>query len=184
MRKLAVKLAKMSLPEREAVPGIGPRRAEIIVAGAAVFAEIFETFSLAGFRYSPLGLRDGILAQTQDVFARSETNFLRSLVKSSEGHKAAAGWAVASDKSVVARAMYEVMTTDLRPKLHEIKTPVTVLYPWDPSTGMTQAACDGLYRESFAPLTNKTMVRIDGSFHFIMFDQPEAFAAQVDAFLK
>jgi exopolyphosphatase/guanosine-5'-triphosphate,3'-diphosphate pyrophosphatase len=53
VRKLAVKLAKMSLPEREAVPGIGPRRAEIIVAGAAVFAEIFETFSLAGFRYSP-----------------------------------------------------------------------------------------------------------------------------------
>ncbi len=34
VRKLAGKLAKMSLPEREAIPGIGPRRAEIIVAGA------------------------------------------------------------------------------------------------------------------------------------------------------
>jgi pimeloyl-ACP methyl ester carboxylesterase len=76
------------------------------------------------------------------------------------------------------------LTTDLRPRLHEIKTPVTVLYPWDAVTGMTQAAVDGLYRESFAPLPNKTLVRIDGSFHFIMFDQPEAFAAQVDAFLK
>jgi len=28
------------------------------------------------------------------------------------------------------------------------------------------------------------MVRIDGSFQFIMLDQPDAFAAQVDAFLK
>ncbi|HUB29050.1 MAG TPA: Ppx/GppA phosphatase family protein [Terracidiphilus sp.] len=63
VRKLAARLAKMTLPEREAVPGIGPRRAEIIVAGAQVFAELLESFNLHGFRYSPLGLRDGILAQ-------------------------------------------------------------------------------------------------------------------------
>jgi exopolyphosphatase / guanosine-5'-triphosphate,3'-diphosphate pyrophosphatase len=63
VRKLASKLSRMSLPEREAVPGIGPRRAEIIVAGAQVFAEFLEGYNLSGFRYSPLGLRDGILAQ-------------------------------------------------------------------------------------------------------------------------
>jgi exopolyphosphatase / guanosine-5'-triphosphate,3'-diphosphate pyrophosphatase len=63
VRKLAAKLAKMSLPQRETVPGIGPRRAEIIVAGTQVFAEVLESFALPGFRYSPLGLRDGILAQ-------------------------------------------------------------------------------------------------------------------------
>jgi exopolyphosphatase / guanosine-5'-triphosphate,3'-diphosphate pyrophosphatase len=63
VRKLAKKIARMTLPEREAVPGIGPRRAEIIVAGAHVFAEVLESFALPGFRYSPLGLRDGVLAQ-------------------------------------------------------------------------------------------------------------------------
>jgi exopolyphosphatase/guanosine-5'-triphosphate,3'-diphosphate pyrophosphatase len=63
VRKLAGKLAKMPLPEREAVPGIGPRRAEIIVAGTQVYAALLETFGIKGFRYSPLGLRDGILAQ-------------------------------------------------------------------------------------------------------------------------
>ncbi len=63
VRKLAARLAKMPLPERETVPGIGPRRAEIIVAGAEVYAELLESFGLPGFRYSPLGLRDGILAQ-------------------------------------------------------------------------------------------------------------------------
>jgi exopolyphosphatase/guanosine-5'-triphosphate,3'-diphosphate pyrophosphatase len=78
VRKLAAKLAKMSLPEREAVPGIGPRRAEIIVAGAEVYAEIFESFGLKGFRYSPLGLRDGILAQMlaeQDARAKAHREF-------------------------------------------------------------------------------------------------------------
>jgi exopolyphosphatase/guanosine-5'-triphosphate,3'-diphosphate pyrophosphatase len=63
VRRLATKLRKMNMAERSAVPGIGPKRAEIIVAGAFVYAELLETFDLAGFRYSDLGLRDGILAQ-------------------------------------------------------------------------------------------------------------------------
>jgi exopolyphosphatase/guanosine-5'-triphosphate,3'-diphosphate pyrophosphatase len=78
VRKLAARLAKMTLPEREAVPGIGPRRAEIIVAGAEVYAELLESFGLPGFRYSPLGLRDGILAQMlaeQDARANVHREF-------------------------------------------------------------------------------------------------------------
>lgn len=63
VRKMAAKFAKMTLPEREAVPGIGPRRSEIIVAGAQVVTELLESFGLTGYRYSSLGLRDGILAQ-------------------------------------------------------------------------------------------------------------------------
>jgi exopolyphosphatase / guanosine-5'-triphosphate,3'-diphosphate pyrophosphatase len=78
VRRLATKLAKMTLPQREGVEGIGPRRAEIIVAGAEVFAELLESFGLAGFRYSPLGLRDGILAQMlaeQDARAKAHREF-------------------------------------------------------------------------------------------------------------
>ncbi len=77
-RRLAAKLEKMTLPEREAVPGIGPRRAEIVVAGTQVFAELLESFGLAGFRYSPLGLRDGILVQMlaeQDARASAHREF-------------------------------------------------------------------------------------------------------------
>ncbi len=77
-RRLAAKLAPMTLAERSAVEGIGPRRAEIIVPGAEVFAELLESFGLAGFRYSPLGLRDGILAQMlaeQDERARVHRAF-------------------------------------------------------------------------------------------------------------
>lgn len=78
VRKLAAKVSRMTLPEREAVPGIGPRRAEIITAGAQVFAELLESFNLPGFRYSPLGLRDGILAQmlaAQDDRAAAHRQF-------------------------------------------------------------------------------------------------------------
>jgi exopolyphosphatase/guanosine-5'-triphosphate,3'-diphosphate pyrophosphatase len=63
VRKLTAKLSKMNHLERAAVAGIGPRRSEIIVAGAHVFSEVLECLALPGFRYSPFGLRDGILAQ-------------------------------------------------------------------------------------------------------------------------
>jgi len=63
VRKLAGRLSKMTNAQRSAVPGIGPRRSEIIVAGVHVFAAVMEEFGLGGFRYSPLGLRDGMLAQ-------------------------------------------------------------------------------------------------------------------------
>jgi exopolyphosphatase/guanosine-5'-triphosphate,3'-diphosphate pyrophosphatase len=78
VHKLALKLARMALVERAAVEGIGPRRAEIIVAGAMVFSEMLEIFGLEGFRYSPLGLRDGILAQMlaeQDARATAHQEF-------------------------------------------------------------------------------------------------------------
>jgi exopolyphosphatase/guanosine-5'-triphosphate,3'-diphosphate pyrophosphatase len=48
---------------RAALPGINAKRAEIIVSGAMVFAELLRSYDLPGFRYSPLGLRDGLLAQ-------------------------------------------------------------------------------------------------------------------------
>jgi exopolyphosphatase/guanosine-5'-triphosphate,3'-diphosphate pyrophosphatase len=63
VRKLADRLAKMNNAQREAVPGIGPRRSEIIVGGSLVYANLLERLGLKGFRYSPLGLRDGVLAQ-------------------------------------------------------------------------------------------------------------------------
>ncbi len=63
MRRIAKMLTRLTLEKRTQLSGIGPRRAEIIVAGAAVYAELMDRCRLASFRYSPLGLRDGLLAQ-------------------------------------------------------------------------------------------------------------------------
>ena len=63
MNRIAKLIAKSSLEQRRRMNGIGPRRAEIVVAGAIVFSELLEQCHLRGFRYSPLGLRDGLLAQ-------------------------------------------------------------------------------------------------------------------------
>jgi len=128
--------------------------------------------------------RDRIIAETQLQYASEESNILRSLVKSPEGLREATGWAVTSDKSVVARIFYEDMTLDIRPMLHQIKTSVTVLYAWNSSTGISRTNTEAFYQQSFASLMNKTVVCMAESYHYIMLDQPDLFIAQVDKFLK
>jgi len=71
MQRIAKLLARLPLEARRKLQGVGPRRAEIIVPGAAVYATLLERCQLAGFRYSPLGLRDGLLAQMAAEFDRS-----------------------------------------------------------------------------------------------------------------
>ena len=71
MRRIAKMLARLPLEQRIKLPGVGPRRAEIVIAGAVVYAELLERCQLAGFRYSPLGLRDGLLAQMAAEYDRS-----------------------------------------------------------------------------------------------------------------
>jgi exopolyphosphatase/guanosine-5'-triphosphate,3'-diphosphate pyrophosphatase len=71
IRRIAKQVTRLTLEERQKVPGIGPRRAEIFCAGAVAYAELLERCHLPGFRYSALGLRDGILAQMAADYDRS-----------------------------------------------------------------------------------------------------------------
>ena len=71
MRRIVKQITRLTLDQRQKVPGIGPRRAEIICAGAMAYAELLERCHLSAFRYSPLGLRDGILAQMAAEHDRS-----------------------------------------------------------------------------------------------------------------
>ena len=71
MNRLARRLSRLPIAERRKLPGVGPRRAEIIVPGAIVYAEVLDRCELSGFRYSPLGLRDGLLAQMAAEYDRS-----------------------------------------------------------------------------------------------------------------
>ena len=71
MSRIAKRLARLPIAERREIEGIGPRRAEIIVAGAAVYRELLDRLRLKSFRYSPLGLRDGILAQMAADYDRT-----------------------------------------------------------------------------------------------------------------
>lgn len=156
----------------------------MIVDCLPFFGAIFGLSDATNAQSQATEMRDMILNETQDAYAQGEKDFLGNLVKSPDGLKLVTAWAVASDKSDVARAMYDDLTTDLRSDLHKIKAPVTLLYPWDSQSGSPREATDKLYKDNFAALPGAKLVCIEDSLHFIMLDQPAKFATQLDAFLK
>ncbi|MFZ6653889.1 alpha/beta fold hydrolase [Undibacterium sp. TJN19] len=89
-----------------------------------------------------------------------------------------------SDPGVAARAYHELIITDLTPELKNIIVPTTVLYVLPNGAPLTEAQIDAFYQSAYASLKGVTLKRIPASAHFIMWDQPEQFQAEVKNFLK
>jgi len=92
-------------------------------------------------------------------------------------------WAAAADPRVTGQALYEDLTTDIRPDLAAIKTRVTLIVPWnDQAFGEDRTLA--FYRKQYATLPGVTFVGIGDAGHFVMLDQPQRFAEEVEAFLR
>ena len=62
VRDLFSLLSRSDLAAKRKIVGIGPRRAEIVTAGAAVFLRSLELFDSRALHYCVAGVRDGIIA--------------------------------------------------------------------------------------------------------------------------
>lgn len=86
-----------------------------------------------------------------------------------------------SDADVVGRAMHELAATDLTPQLPRIRAPFTVVY--GSPDAQARAAFDAQFARAYAPARGARLVRIDGSGHMVMFDQPARFQGALRRFL-
>jgi pimeloyl-ACP methyl ester carboxylesterase len=128
--------------------------------------------------------RTQILSMSDADFAAGQTQTMAMMSLTESVRPTLVDWSLRSDRRVMAQAMYDAMTDDARSQLAAIKAPVTVLYAWDDTMGQPQEMADDLYQAAYKGLPAAKLTRIDGSFHFIMLDQPEAFAKAVTPFLK
>jgi pimeloyl-ACP methyl ester carboxylesterase len=128
--------------------------------------------------------RTQILATTDAEFAAAQTQTMAMMSLTEAVRPTLVNWSISSDRRVMAQAMYDAMTDDARPLLPSIKAPVSVLYAWDETMGQSQELADGTFQSAYKGLPAAKLTRIDGSFHFIMLDQPAAFAKAVAAFLN
>jgi pimeloyl-ACP methyl ester carboxylesterase len=86
-----------------------------------------------------------------------------------------------SDPDVVARATHELALIDLTPDLPKIRAPLTVVYAApDPETAGSVAQ---RYAAGFRAKRDAKLVRVDGSGHMVMYDQPARFRAALKSFL-
>jgi pimeloyl-ACP methyl ester carboxylesterase len=118
-------------------------------------------------------LRDSIAGMTDDVWRAQQAATGARLASTTEGREQLLRDSMASDRGVVARALYEDATMDMRPALPSIHTPLTVVYAVNPFA--TEAAYGQLMRTGYASAPNVRLVAVEPSYHFIMLDQPARF---------
>lgn len=110
-----------------------------------------------------------------------------SMSATEKGQKQVETWAAMSDPKVVAAFLYDLMTTDMRPLLPEIMVPMTMIYPVGEAIIPDQEIITDYgkdYLSVYAGAKTMTFEKIGSSKHFIMLDQPDAFAAAVERFLQ
>jgi len=80
-----------------------------------------------------------------------------------------------SDRHAMGDAIYELVRTDLRPQLAAISKPVLVV--------LADGSYQQRYKSDVAPIRDHQVVVIPNAHHFVMLDQPIAFARAVADFL-
>lgn len=100
------------------------------------------------------------------------------------GQKQVMGYMEASDQAAVAQAMGEVAGSDYRPMLAKVRAPVTVLAAWSDGAPLSSDQLRALYEDQYAGLADVDIRIIANSRHFIMLDQPDAFADALGRVLR
>ncbi|WP_168452393.1 alpha/beta fold hydrolase [Sphingopyxis microcysteis] len=105
-----------------------------------------------------------------------------SMSNSAAGRTAVAGWMRQADPRVTAQVFYDVMTTDMRGEIGAVGAPVALLYAQDDAL-MTPERAKAAFELQYTGLVRFSAHMVPDSRHFIMLDQPAAFARAIDAFL-
>lgn len=126
----------------------------------------------------------GMTAAPEEAYRAQAAATVTSMIATEAARAGPLEDSARSDRAVSSAAYRELIVTDLTPELARITVPTTVLYVKFNDPRMTAEITDGIYRAAFANLPAARLKRIDDSAHFIMLDQPQEFAAEVNAFLE
>ena len=92
-----------------------------------------------------------------------------------------------SDPAATGEIAGQVIQLDLRPRMKDITVPVVEISPFNPpdfaAFGLDEAGKANYYRGLMSGVADLEVVSVSPARHFVMFDQPERFAAALDAAL-
>jgi pimeloyl-ACP methyl ester carboxylesterase len=112
-------------------------------------------------------------------YVKNMTKAMLYQVNDSTRAKQFAEWSYKSDRTTLGSTIVEMSTTDLRKDISKIKAPVLVMA----SIFGTKEVSEKEYNLQYAELKNKT-IKVADAKHFIMYDQPQWFYQEIEAFLQ
>ena len=128
-------------------------------------------------------IRQGIASSPAEQRQKTTEATIATMVRTEALRPAALRHSMASDPVTSGQAMYDLITTDLRPDLKKIKVPLTVLWVRPPSAPVTDEQMAQYYKLSYANAPQAVLQRVPDSWHFIMWDAPQVFQTELKAFL-
>lgn len=160
---------------------------------------IVDALPFIGTLYNPAATVDSVKPQAEQMAAMMRAQYgqpvptgpvsdpgpvsmVGSMSNQPAGRTAILGWMRASDARVTAQVFHDVMTTDMRGELGAVTAPVTLIYAQGDSL-MPAERAKAAFEPQYVGLAKFTAQMVPGSRHFIMLDQPAAFAKAVDDFL-
>lgn len=129
-------------------------------------------------------VRLGIVGATGATRRAATEQAMAAMVRSETLRPRALAHSLSSDPAVAGQAMYELITTDLRPELARIQVPMTVLWVRAPNAPLDEAQMEQLFHGSYANAPQAQLVHVPDAYHFIMWDAPEAFQRELRRFLR
>ncbi|WP_394835913.1 alpha/beta hydrolase [Pendulispora rubella] len=88
-----------------------------------------------------------------------------------------------SSSAAHAEAFFDMATRDLRPLVASIRAPVLLFRTTENIPADFRTEAEREYREALAPIPKHEMLIVNGSRHYVMFDAPDVFFANLDRFL-
>jgi pimeloyl-ACP methyl ester carboxylesterase len=131
------------------------------------------------------GMRAQMLASDEATYAKGAEAAVRGMTRDATRTETLKAWGRASDRATTAQAMYELMTTDLRPELAKVASPTLVLGAWAAYApmGSTKESTAGIFRTQYATLEGARLEMSEGGYHFLMWDDPTWVQANIRDFL-
>lgn len=128
-------------------------------------------------------IRSAIADGTGETRRQMTEQTIATMVRTSSLRAAAVEHSMASDAAVSGQAMHDLILADLRPALRDIRVPLTVLWVRPPNAPVTEEQMAGFYAASYANAPQARIVHIPNAYHFIMWDEPQAFQRELRTFL-
>lgn len=146
----------------------------LIVDALPFYPMLFGGASVASVAPQAAAMRDGIGTMSDEAWRAQQQGTIAAMVGNEAARPRVIEDSLASDRAVVARALYDDLTTDVRGGLAAMQTPIVVAY--EVNEGAPEARYGQLVRTGYAAAPHVRFVPVAQSRHFIMLDQPARFA--------
>jgi pimeloyl-ACP methyl ester carboxylesterase len=129
-------------------------------------------------------IRDRMAGLSREGFAAQNRAALAQMITAPADVDRVAAASAGSDPRAVGLAVYELMTTDLRPAMRRIRAPALLVAAGGGAAPAERAAIAARYEAQVAGIARRRVVVAERARHFVMLDDPDFLFGRIDELLR